>query len=294
LLYKHPVDIMESTSSSTHKVLVVGATGATGKHVVRMLLDRGDTTVVAVTRSKEKLMALLKPKDDDDRKKKENNLIVKEAAIADLGPKELKDLTEGCQAIVSCLGHNMTFQGMYRDGYWLRDVVQDLTESMPKDEDGSCRFILMGSDGVAHPDGVTDPKRSFFERSVMFLMRYLLPPMADNEKSALYLYQQKQKEEKGKSPPFDWCIVRPGDLIDKEEGKDDGATKEGKGYIVYDHAWGSLFGGDTFISRSDVADFMVELATTEQKNWKVKYNHKMPVVYQKGAEEEKQKEKKQK
>ena len=188
----------------------------------------------------------------------------------------------------------MTFQGMYRDGYWLSDAVQGLTESMPKDEDGSCRFILMGSVGVAHPDGVTDPKRSFFERSVMFLMRYLLPPMADNEKSALYLYQQKQKEEKGKSPPFDWCIVRPGDLIDKEEGKDDGATKEGKGYIVYDHAWGSLFGGDTFISRSDVADFMVELATTEQKNWKVKYNHKMPVVYQKGAEEEKQKEKKQK
>ena len=100
MLYKHPVDIMESTSSSTNKVLVVGATGATGKHVVRMLLDRGDTIVVAVTRSKEKLMALLKPKDDDDRKKKENNLIVKEAAIADLGPKELKDLTEGCQAIV--------------------------------------------------------------------------------------------------------------------------------------------------------------------------------------------------
>ena len=93
-----------TSSSPTNKILVVGATGATGKHVVRMLLDRGDTTVVAVTRSKEKLMDLLKinddTKDDANEKKKENNLIVKEAAIVDLSPEELKALTEGCNAIV--------------------------------------------------------------------------------------------------------------------------------------------------------------------------------------------------
>jgi len=306
---------MTSSSPSKNKVLVVGATGATGKHVVRVLLDRGDTTVVAVTRSKEKLMDLLlklnddddaKDKDDDanEKKKRENNLIVKEAAIADLSPEELKALTEGCNAIVSCLGHNMTFKGMYRDGYWLRDAVQGLTENMPKaEETGSsccCRFILMGSDGVVNPDGVTDPKRSWSERSIMSLLRYLVPPMLDNEMSALYLYQQQKEQE---TTPFDWCIVRPGDLIDekKEKGKDEKAgidddddDKKGnikddedddddneKGYDIFDHPWGSLFGGDNSITRSDVADFMVNLVTMEQETWNEKYNHKMPVVYQK-------------
>ena len=195
----------------------------------------------------------------------------------------------------SCLGHNMTFKGMYREGYFLRDVVQGLTENMPKE--GSCRFILMGSDGVANPDGVTDPKRSWSERIIMSLLRYLVPPLVDNEMSALYLHQQKEQET-----PFDWCIVRPGDLIDekKEEGKDEAGDDDDdkgnikdddneKGYDIFDHPWGSLFGGDTSITRSDVADFMLNLATIEKEIWNEKYNHKMPVVYKKGKKTEEQK-----
>ena len=85
-----------SLSAITNKVLIVGATGATGNHVARMLLDRGDTTVVAVARSKGKLMDLLKI----DDKKEEPNLIVKETSILDMPPKELTEITEGCGAIV--------------------------------------------------------------------------------------------------------------------------------------------------------------------------------------------------
>uniref|UniRef100_A0A7S4AX65 NAD(P)-binding domain-containing protein n=2 Tax=Pseudo-nitzschia australis TaxID=44445 RepID=A0A7S4AX65_9STRA len=262
-----------SSSAIINKVLIVGATGATGNHVARMLLDRGDTTVVAVARSKGKLMDLLKIDDN----KEEPNLIVKETTILDMAPQELTEITEGCGAIVSCLGHNISFRGMYRDGYFLEQTVQKLTKSMlkSKEKDGSnCRFILMGSEGVAHPDGKTDPKRSNFERCVLFLLRWLVPPHADNEKAALYLHQ---------NPSFDWSVVRPGDLFNKKEVKDDD-SKGAKGYEIFDHPQGALF-GDNPTARSDVADFMVGLATMDQNTWEEKFNHKMPVVYGKKEEE---------
>jgi nucleoside-diphosphate-sugar epimerase len=91
---------------SLRKILVVGATGATGKHVVQMLLDRGDTTVVALVRSKEKMMDLLNLDDDNNDEKNESknkkidNLILEEAAIAELGNEKLQDLTKGCQAVI--------------------------------------------------------------------------------------------------------------------------------------------------------------------------------------------------
>jgi putative NADH-flavin reductase len=95
---------------SLRKVLVVGATGATGKHVVQMLLDRGDTTVVALVRSKGKMMNMLNLDDgnNDEKNKNKNknknkkidNLILEEAAIAELGNDKLQDLTKGCQAVV--------------------------------------------------------------------------------------------------------------------------------------------------------------------------------------------------
>lgn len=247
------------------KILVVGATGATGKHVVRMLLDKRDTTVVAVTRSKEQLLNLLKIDDG----KGEPNLVVKEVVISDLDSEDFKELTKGCGAIVSCLGHNLTFRGMYKDGLFLQKTVQELTKNMPE----GCRFILMGSDGVANPDGVSDPKRSRFERGIMVLLRWLVPPHVDNEKSALYLYQ---------NPSFDWTIIRPGDLYNIEEGEAIGSGE--KGYEIFDHPIGSLF-GDNSTARSDVADFMVVVATADPNTWTQVYNHKMPVIYKKKVKE---------
>lgn len=244
--------------STNTKILVVGATGATGKHVVRMLLEKGDATVVALARSKEKLMGLL----DMNKDKPNPNLVVKEASIGDLSTEDFKELTNGCGSIVCCLGHNLTFKGMYKDGLFLQKAVKELTSNMPQ----GCRFVLMGSDGVAHPDGVTDPKRTRFERGILFLLRWLVPPHVDNEKTALYL-----SENSG----FDWTVVRPGDLYNKE---DETTHTNAEGYKIYDHPIGSLF-GDNSTARSDVADFMVEVATMNSKSWTELYKHKMPVIY---------------
>jgi len=86
-----------TSSTTSHKILVVGATGATGKHVVQMLLDRGDTEVVAIARSQDKLMGLLR---DTGKEQSIENLTVKEAGVTKLTIGELQVLTEGCTAIV--------------------------------------------------------------------------------------------------------------------------------------------------------------------------------------------------
>ena len=87
-----------ATMSIVRKVLVVGSTGATGKHVVRMLLERGDTEVVAVARSEEKLVGLVNPDNVNDENMK--NLVVKETTIANMALEELKGLVNESSAVV--------------------------------------------------------------------------------------------------------------------------------------------------------------------------------------------------
>jgi putative NADH-flavin reductase len=88
-----------TTSSHAKKILVVGATGATGKHVVQFLLNKGQN-VVAVARSEEKMMSLLVTPHEGDYSK---NLTIKELSISALRPSQLQELTGGCDAIVRCV-----------------------------------------------------------------------------------------------------------------------------------------------------------------------------------------------
>lgn len=227
------------------KILVAGATGATGKHVVQMMLDGGHT-VVAVVRSKDTMMSLLKKDTDTSR------LQIHEASILDVSHEDLVSLTKDCSAVVSCLGHNLTFSGIfYKPRRLVTEAAKRLTAAMPS----SCKFILMGSDGVAHPN---DPKRSVGVRVVLFLLRNLIPPHADNEDAAAYLYNYHN---------FDWTVVRPTDLINEDDASGI--------YKVTDQVETPLFGDQT-ISRNNVAHFMVQLMT--HKEMYVKYNHKMPVI----------------
>jgi len=228
------------------KVLVVGATGATGKHVVQMMLDAGHK-VIAICRSKESMLQKLKDKKSDDQ------FQIHEASILKMKPEELVELTKDCDFVVSCLGHNISFKGMYlQDRKLCTNAAKRLTKAMPS----SCKFIMMGSDGVAHK-GV-DPPRTRLERSVIFMLRYLVPPHADNEGAAAYLVRNTS---------FEWVTVRPTNLVNEEEASGN--------YNVTEKVETPLFGDQT-VSRNNVAHFMVELMTN--KNTFAKYLHKMPVV----------------
>ena len=237
-------------------VLVVGATGATGKHVVQMLLNKGHKVKVIV-RSKDRMMDHLnKSQDYGDR------LFVKESAILDVPQTELEELVSDCDAIISCLGHREIYS---KQRTLVTDAVKNLTQAAAKKKEKSSKttkFILMGSNGVANPNG-KDDVRPLFERAILALVRCLVPPHVDNEKAAAYLYDL----DNGKATTgVEWSVLRPDDLIDTESVCPyDLAEKPGKG----------LFGGGT-ASRCNVADAMVRLVLDDDlwKQWK----SRMPVL----------------
>lgn len=105
-------------------------------------------------------------------------------------------------------------------------------------------FILMGSDGVVNPNG-QDDVGPFSESSIIFLIRYLVPPHSDNEGAAAYLYNQV-----GESSGLKWTVVRPTDLIDADVSD----------YELFEKQQGGLFGSGT-ATRANVAHAMVQLIT---------------------------------
>jgi nucleoside-diphosphate-sugar epimerase len=248
-------------TESSKTVLVVGATGATGKHVVQFLLDQGHTVKV-VARSKERMLSLLKGDDSD----KNDRLQITEAGILTLKQSELDDLVKGCDAVVSCLGHNMTMEGMWgkANRRLVKDSVKRLTKAIEnnaaaaEESTKKCKFILMGSDGVAHPN---DDKRGAVERFIIFLLRYLVPPHADNEEAAAFLLNDCNK-----STTVEWSVVRPTDLQDGETC----------GYELFPKPQGSLFGAG-IATRANVAKFMVDLILKDDK-WS-QYKYQMPVLH---------------
>lgn len=253
--------------STTTTTLVVGATGATGKHVVLQLLQQKQH-VRAIARSKQRLLDTLNEISPNDASEEYADfLTVTEAAVLDLSDEELENLCSGCDACVSCLGHNMTFQGVFGKPRRLvtdaaKRICHAIETNQSKEKDSKIRmvkFILMGSDGVANPNG-QDEKRTFGERFLVFLLRYLIPPHRDNETAAAYI------SGKTDNPNLEWTVIRPTDLIDGSVTK----------YELLSRPPGSLF-GDGVATRSNVAKSMVDMILT-QSLWD-EWKFKMPVLH---------------
>ena len=83
-------------------ILVVGASGATGRQIIEQLLIQGHN-VTAVARSPEKL--------PESWQSNERVKIIS-ASLLDLSDKEMMELTLDCHSIASCLGHNMNWKGI--------------------------------------------------------------------------------------------------------------------------------------------------------------------------------------
>jgi len=246
-----------------------GATGATGKHVVLQLLQR-EQNVRCVVRSKQRLLDLLNEIDPKFTSTFADRLEVTEASLLDLSDEDMRNAAKGCHAVVSCLGHNLTFKGVFGGP---RRLVTDATrrlcnaiEANHRNDAGGnkgeskTKLIIMGSDGVANPAG-GDNKRKLGERIVLFLLRHLLPPHRDNEAAADYILTKPD------SPRLEWTVVRPTDLIDGPASK----------YELFDKPQKSLFGGDGVATRANVAKCMVDMALTDNlwDSWKFQF----PVVH---------------
>ena len=237
-------------------ILVVGASGTTGRLVVEQLLNRG-RKVKAMLRSPEKFPEFMNRKD----------LTVISASVLDLSDEALKQHVQGCRAVVSCLGHNLTLKGIYGQP---RRLVTDATRRLcnaieANKPEKAAKYVLMNTTGNRNRD--LDESVSLAEKCVFALIRVLLPPQIDNEKAADFLRTRLKN-----NPRVEWCAVRPDGLIDE---------KNVSPYEIHTSPTRSAIFNAGKISRINVAHFMAELITNDEtwNNWK----GQMPVIYNEGT-----------
>ena len=215
-------------------ILVVGATGKTGRLLVEQLLAKNHLVRVVVRSSHRLPSEVL-----------ENpNSTVTEASVLDLTDQEMAEQVKDCDAVVSCLGHVMDFKGMFGEPRKLcTDATRRLCDAI--EENGSptpSKLILMNTVGVQNPD--LDEKRTWFERGLLTLLRNTVPPHRDNETAAEHLHRNVGSENKH----IEWCSVRPDSLVDAEPSPYD---------INESPTTGIVTGRPT--ARSNVAHFMTDL-----------------------------------
>ena len=233
------------------EILVVGATGMTGSRLVQQLLGRNHR-VRAIVRSPDKLLDLVS---------QHPNLEVTEATLLDMDDAELGAQVMSCHAVVSCLGHNLNFDGMFGNPRKLCTLAtQRLCHAIEANKPArATKFVLMNTVGVHNPD--LGERRTWFENALLGTLRYTVPPHSDNETAASYLHSVVGN----KNGSIEWCIVRPDSLINAEHSQ----------YDIEESPTTGIFSGRP-TARSNVAHFMAELIENESlwSDWKFR----MPVI----------------
>lgn len=235
-------------------VLVVGATGATGRRLVVQLLAWGHR-VRAIVRDADRLPA-------DIRSYAGIELI--EGSPLELDEAVLIEVVRDCDAVASCLGHNMGLRGIFGPPYRLVtravarlcDAIHAGTPARP------VRFVLMASAGVRQDD--LDAAVATGEQVVLSLLRRLVPPHADNEQAAEYLRSMIGRDDDA----IEWAVVRPDSL---QEGI------EVSGYAVHPSPTRSAIFDPGRTRRSNAAHFMARLIC-EEATWR-QWRYRMPVIY---------------
>lgn len=236
--------------------LVVGASGATGRLLVEQLLNRGQNVKVIV-RLPDKLPEAIK---------NHENLSMIQASVLDLSDAEMVQCVNGCNAVASCLGHNISLKGIYGPP---RRLVTDATRRLcsaikANKPEAPVKFVLMNTTGNSNRD--LHEQISFGQKCVIGLLRLLLPPHVDNEKAADYLRTKVGQNDRA----IEWAAVRPDNLIDENEVTE---------YEMYSSPIRSAIFDPGSTSRINVGHFMADLIT-DDNIWN-KWKGQMPVIYNK-------------
>ena len=244
------------------RFLVVGATGMTGRHVVRLLLEKQCLVRVIVRR--------------EGVLNEHENLEVVKAPLLDLSDSDLDLYTRDCEGVISCLGHVMSFSGIWgqpRD--LVTKAIKRICESFQRinnvaNDSGSDivtkssvkKIILMNTVGVT----VNGEKRTKFDSCLLSCLRNTIPPHRDNENAAAFIRSLGDNSE---NTALEWAVVRPDSLTDS-----DTLTP----YELVPSPVTTITNGND-VHRINVADFMVALALNEHQ-WK-EWRFRFPVVMNK-------------
>ena len=238
--------------SEKHRVLLLGGTGRTGRRVLAQLIERG-VEVRAIVRSVQRL---------PEGTSACPGLTLVEADLPSLSPGELQDQIRGCDAVVSCLGHNINLKGIYgppRDlvSGAVERVCRAVAELRPRTP---IKFVLMSSVSVNRPNR-QDTRRGFIERATLGLLRALVPPARDNQDAADFLCGRIGQED----PFLRWVIVRPDTLIEGDVSE----------YVLHEGLVSGLSKPDQ-TAMANVAHFMCDLVT-EPSLWEA-WKGRHPVI----------------
>jgi hypothetical protein len=221
---------------------------------MKELLDRGESVRVVV-RDASRI---------DEAVRRMPKLAIVEASISEMNDDEILNLVTGCEAAASCLGHNLSFTGLFGPPYRLvADATRRICDALrleAKNEPG--RFVLMNTTGVRNPD--LDERISFAQTLVILGLRLLLPPHADNERAAQYLRREIGQDD----PRLQWVAVRPDGLVDHESASEYELHPSPTRSAIFD-------AGQT--SRINVAHFMASLLT-DPDLW-ARWKGQTPVIY---------------
>ena len=167
------------------------------------------------------------------------------------------NLVSDSDAIVSCLGHNLSFKGIFGEPKRLcTNATKDLFEAIRSSKENSpIKFILMNSIGVKNKK--IGEQRSIFDNIILTLLRWFLPLHKDNEIALDYLISSFGNSNK----QIEWCAVRPDSLIDDKISK----------FEIIESPITTIFKGRP-TSRKNVANFMIQLIgdNTIWSMWKFK------------------------
>lgn len=237
------------------KVLVLGATGATGRLVVQQLINRNVEMKIVVRDIK------------NVSKDFQNNKLLKYIVgnIYEFERSKYLDLINDCDAVISCLGHNISFIGIFgKPRQLVTSCLRNICEAIETSKKNKVKVILMNT--TANRNRKINEKYSLADRIVLSLLCFLLPPQKDNEETAKYL-----SNIIGENTNIEWTAVRPDTLINEEKESE---------YEIFESPKQSPVFNAGKTSRINVSHFMAELLLNK-KLWK-KWKYKMPVIYNTG------------
>ena len=238
--------------------LVLGASGATGRLLVEQLLQR-DQHVRIIVRAPDKLPAGIKD---------HPNVSITHASVLDLSDAEMARLVDDCDAVASCLGHTLSWQGIYGQPRRLvTDATRRFCNAIKTHKPAKpVRFVLMNTAGNSNRD--LAEQISLGQKCVIGLLRLLLPPHVDNEQAADYLRTRIGQNDAA----IEWSAVRPDSLID---------ASDVTGYALHASPTRSAIFNAGTSSRINVGHFMAELIT-DDATWNT-WKGRMPVLYNQAA-----------
>ena len=236
------------------KALVLGASGTTGKLLVEELF-RQNLEVVAVVRPSSSLMSKFK---------NQSNYREIPASISEMSDQDLTPHLKDCDVVLSCLGHNLNFKGMFgKPRRLVTDTVKKVSRIVESlESDKKVKIILMNTSGNSNRDIPENPPLS--QKLVILVLRLLLPPHVDNEQAADFL-----RVHIGQNHDFiEWVAVRPDSLTNETKGSK---------YVIHASPTRNAIFDSAPSSRINVANFMANLASNSDL-WAA-WKGKMPVIY---------------